>query len=164
MYTNFAKNTVLFSEFKIDKDNISAHKLIKRDEQEAEVKTITPNIRQKDTTVFSIEGLIILVIVILGAILNRKDKFTKICITWACFSFILLFLMGWGAAENGLILYTFYFSWAFICLIWKFINKVLEKWPKIRNITSIALLVPIIYINLYGTYKLILFGTQFFKC
>ena len=46
--------------------------------------------------------------------LRFGDFFSKICFAWVLFSVVLLAIVGYGASENGFILYSYYFSWAFI--------------------------------------------------
>jgi hypothetical protein len=52
---------------------------------------------------------------------------------WCAFSAILLVGLGWGTAENGLILYGLYFSWAFYvllrqALVWPLEQAKLTRW------------------------------------
>lgn len=76
---------------------------------------------------FNIAGIIIFVVAIAGFILNRKNKLCQISLFWVAFSFLLLALVGWGSAENGMILYSLYFSWAFVVLVYSFILSVSKK-------------------------------------
>lgn len=89
-------------------------------------------------TSFNILGIIVIIISIISFVLNKKDKLTKLSFYWVCFSFVLLFLMGWGTSENGLVLYTLYFSWAFIVLIVNLLEYIAEK-IKFKYLTSVAL-------------------------
>ena len=67
-------------------------------------------------TTISIIGIIILGIVLVSFIINRKEKMAWISILWIIFSIIILCSVGWGTVENGLILYSLYFAWAFYLL------------------------------------------------
>lgn len=71
-------------------------------------------------------GLAILVLALFSAFVNRKSKICRVSFMWVIFSFILLCVIGWGTAENGLILYSLYFSWAFYILIFMLILKAEE--------------------------------------
>ena len=164
MYTNFLKNTFIFSEFEVQ-ERIAAAKTLKLQEGNyVTVQIEMPCIRQVDTTKTSIIGILVLLTAVLGFVLNRKDSFTQIAFIWSMFSLVLLFVLGWGTNENGLILYTFYFSWAFICLIYKMFEKHYINTKKTKNIILTTLLVPIVIINIYGIDQIIQFGIQFFKC
>lgn len=162
MYTNFVENTFFFTDFTVQQQSLG--KVLKlKDGTEITGFIEVPEIQQINTTQTNIMGIIITFLIILGFILNRKDNFSQIAFVWCIFSFILLFLIGWGTSENGLILYTFYFSWAFICLIFKLIEKLLHKHKKIKaTIYSMGIL-SMLLINFYGIYQTILFGIQYFK-
>ena len=160
MYTNFAKNLIIYSPFEEELNHEAAAKMIKYDDTFIQVRVFMPKISQTDTLNFSTTGATILILAILGFVFNRKDAFAKICFTWLMFSMILLIGIGWGTSENGLILYTLYFSWAFLALMYKFIYKIFQKIPKIgKTITALGI-IPIATINLYGIYQIILFGVN----
>lgn len=62
-------------------------------------------------------GIIIFFLCVLSVVLNWKKAAAKICGAWILFSFLLLAVVGWGCAENGQILYSLYFFWAFAALL-----------------------------------------------
>lgn len=72
----------------------------------------------------SVIGVIVLLIVIVSAILNYKKKSSLLCIGWIVFSAIMLMVLGWGTTENGLILYSLYFGWAFFVLVFQLVEKI----------------------------------------
>lgn len=75
---------------------------------------------QVDTPVsFSVAGIIILAAAAVGFAVSRKNKLSQISFFWIIFSFVLLVLIGWGSSENGMILYSLYFGWAFYVLIFR---------------------------------------------
>lgn len=76
---------------------------------------------------YSIVGIAILILCLISVILNRKNKIAIISGLWVLFSFVLLCMVGWGTAENGLILYSLYFSWAFIILLYLLIDKIIKN-------------------------------------
>ena len=90
-------------------------------------------------TTISIFGLVILGIVLLSFILNRKEKIAWISILWVIFSIIILCFVGWGTVENGLILYSLYFAWAFYLLIYMLIKKLIHN-KKVFSIIMIILI------------------------
>jgi len=72
-------------------------------------------------------GITILVIVVISAFINRDKKSSLLAAVWVMFSVILLLGLGWGMAENGLILYSLYFGWGFMVLVFQLIEKIEEK-------------------------------------
>ena len=109
----------------------------------------------------NIFGIILLIIALLGFILNKKTKFSIISMCWIIFSFIVLCVIGWGTAENGLILYSLYFDWAFISLIYMFILKVFNKKTSYKFVI-ITLSVLMFFINIYEIINIIQFGLQYY--
>lgn len=162
MYTNFSLNTIIAPEIEVVNKDFINQILYTKDYQ---YKLDAQNYRvvQANTKDFNIFGLVIFIIAVLGFALNRKDKFSQICFAWILFSIILLPVLGYGAYENGFILYTYYFSWAFVCLIFKFVEKLLSKWPKIKNTIYALAIIPMAIINFYGIYQIIVFGMQYYK-
>lgn len=84
------------------------------------------------TSTLSIVGIIILIICLISYILNHKEYMAKISFGWVLFSIILLLFIGWGTSENGLILYSLYFYWAFYILYYLLLKKLIKK-EKIFN-------------------------------
>lgn len=74
----------------------------------------------------SILGISLFILAVISAIVNRKKKSSLVSFYWVCFSVIMLFILGWGTKENGLILYALYFGWAFLVLIFQLIEKLDE--------------------------------------
>lgn len=72
-------------------------------------------------------GIIILVLALISAILNRDKKSSQLAAGWICFSIIILVLLGWGTRENGLVLYALYFGWALLVLLFQLIEKIESK-------------------------------------
>lgn len=91
-------------------------------------------------------GVCILVLCALGFVLNHKNVMARICAVWVGFSFVVLCLVGWGTAENGLILYSLYFGWAFCVLLYLLVRSCMERLhiqkalPFVVGAASIALL------------------------
>lgn len=72
-------------------------------------------------------GIIILALMVISFILNRKNKMALISFLWVLFSVILLCLIGWGTAENGLVLYSLYFAWSYLVLYYLLLRKLFKK-------------------------------------
>ncbi len=109
---------------------------------------------------WSILGFVCLAAAIAGFVVNRKQVYAQICAGWAAFSLLLLCVVGWGTSENGLVLYTLYFGWAFVSLIAMLITRVLEKWRAVQigtfSIVALALLV----VNAQSIAALVRFGLE----
>lgn len=106
-------------------------------------------------------GIIIFIACLVSFFFYKKNKFIQNCFIWILFSWILLGLIGWGTKENGLILYSHYFSWAFSSLIFLFLRKIIKKnsiFYSIMIVTSTYLL----YINLNGIIEIINFGVKYY--
>lgn len=88
---------------------------------------------------FSILGIVILILCIISAIINRKEYITKVSFLWILFSIIVLVLLGWGTKENGLILYSLYFGWAYFVLIFQLLNNIFKN-NKVFKIAFIILI------------------------
>jgi len=89
-----------------------------------------PSYQLVNVHTISIIGIVVLAIMLLSLIINHKDKMAITSFLWIIFSFIVLVCVGWGTYENGLILYSLYFSWAFYTLFYKlFKHKILLLIP-----------------------------------
>lgn len=109
-------------------------------------------------TTINIKGIVIFLLSIVGFILNNKKPFARICIGWIFFSFLILCLIGWGTSENGLIIYTLYFSWAFVSLIILGFEKILPKHPVIKYILYTVIFITLLWVNSKGILEIIHFG------
>ena len=73
--------------------------------------------RLAETGGVSVAGIVILALALAGFVLNRRQAFAKLSMLWVGVSGLLLCVLGWGTAENGLTLYTLYFGWAYAALL-----------------------------------------------
>lgn len=78
-------------------------------------------------TGINLTGVIILLLVIISAVLNKNKKSSLLAAGWAAFSVVMLLGLGWGTKENGLILYTLYFGWAFLVLLFQLVEKMEDR-------------------------------------
>lgn len=115
-----------------------------------------------EATGFDFIGIALLVLTVVGFILNRKSIFAKISFAWVCFSFVMLALVGWGSAENGMILYTLYFGWAFCSLVIMLINKI-PKYITVKRALMLTLIVAFAVCNLYGIFEIIKMGASVYS-
>ena len=51
----------------------------------------------------------------------------------------MLIILGWGTKENGLILYSLYFGWAYFVLIFQLLNNIFKN-NKVFKIAFIILI------------------------
>lgn len=77
------------------------------------------------TTNINILSLVIIAIIIIGIIKNRKSFFVKACAMWTLFSFILFVGLNWSI--DGSPLFIIYFSWAIVPLFMMGLEYILEK-------------------------------------
>ncbi len=106
---------------------------------------------------YSILGIIILVICFISFIINRKNKMAIISFAWIVFSFLLLCVIGWGTQENGLNLYSLYFSWAYIILVYLFFTRIISN-DLIRRFLIVILAIVLLYFNIPEFINIIRFG------
>lgn len=102
-------------------------------------------------------GCIILLIALLGFWVSRHDILSKISFGWIVFSYIILVQFGWGTAENGLVLYSLYFAWAYTILAFRFFDCISRK-IKSKYLFYMIALMGMIYIaniNFDGISKIV---------
>ena len=115
-------------------------------------------------TQINIVGIIIIALCLVSFIVNRKKLLTRISAFWVCFSVLLLCIVGWGSAENGMILYSLYFGWAFIVLLFQLINWCSEK-LRFKYLTPIIcsiIIITISIINYQGIRDLLSFAFTYY--
>lgn len=113
-------------------------------------------------TAWSAVGIVVILLTLGGIFLSWKSRFTKLCAAWLGFSFLLLGLVGWGTIDNGLMLYSLYFGWAFAGMIFQFFSRVLERCRPVKLAVLMALVLGIGVYNVYALREVLVFGTQFF--
>ena len=80
---------------------------------------------------------------------------------WVLYSFVILCLVGFGTQENGLILYSLYFSWSFIVLLYLLFMKIVRK-PLVRFSVCVVVFALLLYVNVPRLYDIIDFGIMFY--
>ena len=112
----------------------------------------------------SVLGLCVIALCILSCIINKKIDIVKFSTLWAIYSFILLVIIGWGTSENGLILYSLYFGWPYIVLIYHlFLN--LENKFKVKDLSIVICIFIAIILIVYNykyIYDMINFASSFY--
>lgn len=114
------------------------------------------------STTINILGLILLIAMLISFILNYKEKIVQFSFGWLLFSFIILCIIGWGTAENGLIIYAIYFSWAYFILIYMLIDRILKKFLKMRKIVISLIILVMLLINALELWRIIEFGHTYY--
>ena len=106
-------------------------------------------------------GIIILLLCIISFILNRKNKMALVSMLWIIYSIIILIFVGWGTVENGLILYSLYFAWAFYSMIYLLIIKIFKNKQVFKFI--IAVLVSLMMTtNIYELINIFIFAIKYY--
>lgn len=107
-------------------------------------------------------GLLVLAAAVGGILVSRKDRFTRLCACWLGFALVLLGLVGWGTIDNGLMLYSLYFGWAFVAMVFRLADRVLGR---VRPVKIGLLLILVLAVGIYNVNMLrgvLVFATQFY--
>ena len=107
-------------------------------------------------------GILFFIFTIIAFIANRKNKLAQICMVWIVYSFIILCVIGWGTFENGLMLYSLYFAWSFLTLLFMGIEKFFGKSPPLKYCVYAVLILSLIIINIPAIYDIIRFGVTYY--
>lgn len=109
-------------------------------------------------------GVAILVLCIVSAAMNRKKYSTRVAALWMGFSVVILLILGWGAPENGQILYSLYFGWAFVVLLYQLADRIgsLCKKPVLSTVLTSILILLMASVNLPAIWEMIRFATAVF--
>lgn len=120
--------------------------------------------RLRDITQWDIAGIVFIALAIVSFVINRKDKFTQVSFAWCLFSMIILGIAGWGTNENGLILYSLYFGWAYLALIVKLGMAIVKKLKveKIGVIVWLGMVVYLLYENLPNMILMYQFAVKYY--
>ena len=112
----------------------------------------------------NILGIVILALCVLSFIINRKDKFAIIAALWTVMSFALLCIVGWGSAENAMIIYSLYFGWAYSVLLFMLFTWLSRKirFKMLVPIVCLAAAVLMVIFNYNGIRELIDFAIAAF--
>lgn len=119
------------------------------------------NYRSIEYTQVSWIGILMLACVIAGFLLTYKEWLSKVAMFWVCFSALILFVIGWGTAENGLLLYALYFAWAYIVLLYQLLKKAVKN-SVLRNVILAALTAAMLVRNIYEVIQIYQFGVTYY--
>ena len=107
-----------------------------------------------------VAGLVLLALATLSAVWNRDRKSCRVAFCWLLFSLLILVGYGWGTQENGLILYSLYFGWTFLTLLYQLVGKAECRW-NVKYLTVTVGLVAsavMLAVNAIGISKIISFA------
>ena len=109
-------------------------------------------------------GVVILLIVIISAVLNKEKRCSLLAGGWVAFSVVILLGVGWGTKENGLILYSLYFGWAFMVLLFQLIEKIENRFniKFLTPVLSIGSAVALAVVNIPAIMEMVNFGITYF--
>lgn len=107
-------------------------------------------------------GVAILLIAAINTVLQWRDKAVRVSALWAGFSVLLLLVVGWGASENGMVLYTLYFFWAFAALLYTLVQRVVQRSPALRYAIVSAGIAALACVNILGMVDLIRFAITYY--
>jgi hypothetical protein len=107
-------------------------------------------------------GILMLVLAVLGVAVKPKDRFSRICGVWMGFSLLLLGLIGWGTIDNGLLLYSLYFGWAFVTMSFQLIDQLLDRVRYFKLTVLVTAVLVIGVINITALKAVLVFATQFY--
>ena len=107
-------------------------------------------------------GVALFALAAVSAVLSRRERSLRVCSLWVAFSAVLLFVVAWGAAENGMVLYTLYFFWAYAALLYRLLLRVFRKNNVLRYAVVAAVLCLLVAVNAADMLDLIRFATQYY--
>lgn len=112
-------------------------------------------------TSVSILGILLIVMCFISYLLNKKNKMAIISILWLTFSAVILLIVGWGTAENGLILYSLYFSWAYMILYYLLLKKIFTKHNWFKFVVAISCII-MLYFNINEFIEIFKFAVKYY--
>ena len=107
-------------------------------------------------------GIAVFLLSALGVAVDRQDGFGRICGVWILFSLVLLGIVGWGTVDNGLMLYTLYFGWAFIAMGYRFVIRVFQKYTPVKVVILLMIILCVMVLNVRALRSVLVFATQFY--
>ena len=71
-------------------------------------------------------------------------------------------IVGWGTVDNGLLLYSLYFGWAYICLLVRLVRVIPEPYGFARLLILAAVIAILCIRNIPALRDVLVFATKFF--
>lgn len=113
-------------------------------------------------TAWRVFGFVVLIGAVLGVLCRPRAAFSKICGVWIGFSFLLLGVIGWGTIDNGLMLYTLYFGWAYVAMCFQLIDRGLAWDRAVKMAVMLGVTAVVLMFNVLALRDVLVFATQFF--
>jgi hypothetical protein len=107
-------------------------------------------------------GIIILGLSVLSGYLFRHKYIAKISIYWIGFAFALICLVGWGTTENGTVLYSLYFFWAFMVLLILLIDRLTVQSKYLKHFVCCIVFIALMVYNIINMLDIIHFGIKYY--
>lgn len=107
-------------------------------------------------------GFVVLIAAVLGVAVKPGKRFSRICGAWIGFSLLLLGIVGWGTIDNGLMLYSLYFGWAYVAMCFQLVDHLLQKWRPVKLAVLGAVFALMAVVNFAALREVLLFAAQFF--
>jgi len=111
--------------------------------------------------VSAVLGIILLILMVIGFVLNIKNKYAQICMLNTLFMFFCLAVVGWGSAYNEMFIYSALFIWSSFSLIYMFFKSTVKN----RTVQFSILFVIVTLIVIYNTIdftNIVIFGHNFY--
>lgn len=90
-------------------------------------------------------SVILLAVVLLGAVVGRKEQFIRACTVWLAFAAVFIFVLRWSVHESPL--FSIYFSWALIPLFQRGIQFLIDRLHLPERISYSFLLLAMLAVN-----------------
>lgn len=118
----------------------------------------------RPVTAWNHTGIVLLMLCAVSAVVNRRQLLCRIAAAWVAFSFVLFCVIGWGTAENILVLYSLYFGWAFAVLLFALVKSAAcaVRIPALFPIVCLAAALLLLTKNAPDIARLIAFGAAHF--
>ena len=95
---------------------------------------------------FQVLSLVIVLVTLLGFFVKRKEIFSKICLFWIAFSFVLFIILNWSVFETPL--FSIYFAWAIIPMFVVGLDYIIKKLKFNRIVIYTIFLISISIVNI----------------
>lgn len=116
----------------------------------------------KPVTAISWGGVAVFVLAVSGFALNRRNRFAQASFLFVLVSLVLHAIIGWGAKENGMTLYGYYYLWAYFALIFLGLERILSHLKQWRFVVYGGCCVALLFVNLGAIIDLVRFGLLYY--
>ena len=107
-------------------------------------------------------GIAVLLLAVAGFALNRRNRFAQFSFLFVLVSIALHAVVGWGAMENGMTLYAYYYLWAYFALIFLGLERLLSPLKRWRFVAYGALCAALAVVNIGAIIDLVRFGLTYY--